>query len=160
MTRDLLRSDVPVLRRLLEQTEAFYRMEVDVALELMEEYLMKGRDSGYRFLVAADGGSPAGYACYGPTPMTQGTFDLYWIAVDPAVQRRGVGRILLDACEATIRHEGGRLIVLETSSRAPYTQARNFYAKHAYALAGTVRDFYAPGDHKLMYVKYLKTEVS
>lgn len=160
MTRDLLRSDVPALRRLLEQTDAFYRMEVDVAVELMEEYLKKGRESGYRFLVAAGGGSPTGYACFGPTPMTQGTFDLYWIAVDPGVQRRGVGQVLLDACEDAVRREGGRLIMLETSSRRPYEQARNFYAKHAYDLVVTVRDFYAPGDHKLMYAKYLNTEVS
>ena len=92
--------------------------------------------------------------------MTQGTFDLYWIAVDPSFQRRGVGQILLNACEDAVRREGGRLIVLETSSRPPYEQARNFYAKNAYDLVVTVRDFYASGDHRLMYAKYLKTEVS
>jgi D-alanine-D-alanine ligase len=160
VTRDLTRGDIPFLRTLLEHTEAFHTMEVDVAVELMEEYLDEGLKSGYRFLVAEDGAARAGYACYGPTPMTQGTWDIYWIAVEPTVQRRGVGQALMDGCEGHIRREGGRLIVLETSSRPPYEQARNFYAKNKYALLVTVRDFYAPGDHKLEYAKYLNPEVS
>jgi len=160
VTRDLVRGDIPALRGLLERTDAFHNVEVDVAVELMEEYLDEGLKSGYRFLVADDGTAAAGYACYGPTPMTHGTWDLYWIAVEPSFQRRGVGQILLDACEAHVRGEGGRLIVLETSSRPPYEQARNFYAKNHYALLVTVRDFYAPGDHKLMFAKYLNPEVS
>jgi ribosomal protein S18 acetylase RimI-like enzyme len=126
----------------------------------------------YQLLVAVDedvpDAGPAGakappaasrviaYACFGMIPLTRGAYDLYWIAVHPDHQARGVGRALLRHCEQVIAAQGGRLIVVETSGRPDYEPTRRFYEKTmAYAAAARIRDFYQPGDDKIVYVKYL-----
>lgn len=110
----------------------------------------------YQFVVAELDGSIVGYACFGSTPLTDGTFDLYWIAVDPARHAHGVGRKLLLHCEREIARQGGRLVVVETSSRAEYEKTRRFYEKTMrYETASWIKDFYRKGDDKVVYVKYV-----
>lgn len=107
---------------------------------------------GYRFVVAEIDGAVAGYACYGPTSMTIGTWDLYWIAVDPTLHGRGVGTLLMRAVEDAIRAAGGRLVMIETASKASYDATRRFYARHAGCReVARVPNFYAIGDDKVMY---------
>jgi ribosomal protein S18 acetylase RimI-like enzyme len=96
-----------------------------------------------------------GFACYGPTPCTLGTWDLYWIAVDPGRQRHGTGRTIMDACERDMAARGGRLVVVETSSRPDYEPTRRFYQALGYQQAACVRQFYAPGDDLIIYTKPL-----
>jgi ribosomal protein S18 acetylase RimI-like enzyme len=153
--RPLTPTDPPALVALLARTGAFSAAELEVARELMDARLDKGEASGYRFAVADRGGAPAGYACWGPTPMTAATWDLYWIAADPSAHGAGVGRALLREAEADIARSGGRLVVIETSSRAPYARARAFYLRNGYALKVVFDHFYAEGDHKQVYIKYL-----
>ena len=100
-------------------------------------------------------GNLLGFACYGPTPCTVGTWDLYWIAVDPDAYRQGVGRKLAAMTEERIASEGGRLIVAETSSRADYDPTRAFYEALDYRVAARVPDFYAPKDDLVVYTKRL-----
>ena len=99
-----------------------------------------------------------GYACYGPTPATDRTYDLYWIAVDPAAQGSGGGTLLLDEVERRLRDARGRLIVVETSSRAEYDATRRFYTARGYDEAARVGHFYAPGDDRVIYTKRLSDE--
>jgi ribosomal protein S18 acetylase RimI-like enzyme len=87
--------------------------------------------------------------------LTCGTFDLYWIAVDPACRGRGIGRDLLVQVEAEVRARDGRLLVVETSSTSPYAAARGFYVACGYYHEATVRDFYAPGDDLIVFRKEL-----
>ena len=96
-----------------------------------------------------------GYACWGPTPGTQGTYDLYWIVVDPTWQGKGVGTQLLDAVEQALLAAGGRLIVVETSSRADYAPTRAFYERRGYTPAARLRGYYAPADDLMIYLKDL-----
>lgn len=112
----------------------------------------------YRFVVAADSADGArvlGYACFGTTPLTKGTCDLYWIAVDPTLHGGGIGRALLDEVERVLRADGQHQIVIETSSRADYEPTRAFYLRVGYVEEARVRDFYARGDDKVFYVKRL-----
>ena len=88
------------LADLLARTPEFTPDERDVALELIDEGLAGSSD--YRFFVDEEAGRVRGYICYGRTPMTEGTFDLYWIAVDPDVKRGGLGRALVIAMEEEI----------------------------------------------------------
>lgn len=92
----------------------------------------------------------AGYACHGPTPGAAGVHDLYWIAVDPSLQGRGVGGVLLRAVAARIQAEGGRQMVIETASKPSYAATRAFYLRHGAELVDRVPDYYAPGDDKLV----------
>jgi GNAT superfamily N-acetyltransferase len=137
-------------------TTIFNQEEVDCVDELWEEYLAQGPErSGYYFLVEKEDGRLLGYACYGPRSLTSGTFDLYWIAVDPAARRGGVGRRLLASSEQAVRKLGGRLLVLETSGLPAYEPTRKFYLSNGYKLEATLKDFYSDGDDLVIFTKRL-----
>jgi D-alanine-D-alanine ligase len=95
-----------------------------------------------------------GWICWGPTPCTLGTFDLYWMAVDPAAQGAGVGSALITEMEQRLAGVG-RLIVVETAGRADYAPTRAFYEARGYRVAAVIPDFYAPGDAQVIYAKTL-----
>ncbi len=97
----------------------------------------------------------AGYACYGPIPCTKSAFDLYWIAVDPRYQRHGLGRLLVSAVEERIKKSGGDRIYIDTSGRPDYAPTRAFYERNSFHRAACLPDFYAPGDDRVIYSKYL-----
>jgi ribosomal protein S18 acetylase RimI-like enzyme len=140
------------LAELLVATGAFHDEEIEVALSLFDL-----TDDDYEFLGAFDAGRLVGYACFGPTPATEGTYDLYWLAVDPAAQGRGTGRALVREVERKLSERGGRLLVVETSSRADYAGTREFYARSGYTEAARVRDFYAPADDRILLTTRLTT---
>lgn len=149
---EVARPDIDGVRRLVHETGFFRNDEIDVAVELVEERLKKRDASGYHFLLLDDAaGFLAGYVCFGPIACTIGSFDLYWVAVDPSHQGRGLGRALVRAAEDAVRTSGGRRMYIETSSQPKYEPTRRFYASCGYAIDATLRDFYAPGDDKLIY---------
>jgi len=141
------------LERLTRATGLFRPEEVALAVELLDESL--AGDDDYRFLGAYADDGLVGYACWGPTPGTQGTYDLYWIVVDPTWQGKGVGTQLLDAVERSLLAASGRLIVVETSSRDDYAPTRTFYERRGYAQAARLRGYYAPADDLVIYLKDL-----
>jgi len=102
-----------------------------------------------------DGGRVQGFACCGPHPLTEGTFDLYWIAVDPDARRQGVGRALLSQVGTEVKARGGRLLMIETSGLPSYTPTREFYESCDCRREAVIRDFYAPGDDLVIFVKEL-----
>jgi ribosomal protein S18 acetylase RimI-like enzyme len=137
----------------------FSDQEIETAMELVDEALETGEESGYIIVVAEMRGSTAaiaGYACYGPTPLTEGVFDLYWIAVHPEAQGRGVGRNLIRYAEDDIRSRGGRMLLIETSSREGYDATIAFYEHANYEMAARIKNFYRVGDDKLVFLKELK----
>lgn len=141
------------LERLVQGTARFRESEVRTAVELLDEAL--AGDDDYRFIGAYEGEALRGYACWGPTPGTEGTYDLYWIVVDAARQGAGIGRQLLQHVERVLTADGGRLLVAETSGRADYALTRGFYEKHGFTRAATIPGYYAPGDDLVIYTKDL-----
>ncbi len=151
-------SDVALIRDLARESGGFSESEIAIAVELIEERLARGlAASGYHFLFAEWGpGVPAlGYACFGPIPLTEAGWDLYWIAVARKAQGRGVGRRLLEGAERRAAALGARQMYIDTAGRADYARSRAFYTLAGYRLAATIADFYAPGDAKLIYAKAL-----
>jgi D-alanine-D-alanine ligase len=148
-------SDAAAVRRLVEATGFFHAGEVDVAVELVEERLAKGPASGYHFVFVDDGERLAGYACYGPIAATAGSYDLYWIAVDPSAQGKGLGKALLAESERLVRAAGGTRVYIETSNRGHYAPTRGFYVRCGYRQEAVLADFYAPGDDKVIYVRVM-----
>jgi GNAT superfamily N-acetyltransferase len=146
------------VREILEATGYFYPSEVDVALELLDDRIEWRDESDYRFVFAEVGGRVAGYTCYGPIDCTVSSHDLFWIAVDPAFQGGGVGRVLLLETERAIVEAGGTRVYAETSGRPLYENTRAFYERCGYFLSSTLEDFYAPGDSKDTYCKVLARE--
>lgn len=164
LVRRPLPRDREEVATLLRATERFSAAEVDVALELFDAGVgtatTPATDPSYQWFVAAPLGGfrIEGFACYGETPMTDGAYDLYWIAVHPDAQGSGTGGLLLRAVEDEVLRAGGRAVIVETSSRDDYGAARIFYVKHGYHEAARIRDFYAVGDDRLTLFKVLGAE--
>lgn len=154
--RSVLRAGDPAaIEELVRATAFFSAEEIAIARELADDGLTAGRASHYRFLLAEQGPDLHGYACYGRVPCTSSSWDLYWIAVQPGMQRRHIGQALLTATEADIGHAGGTRVYADTSSRAQYAPTRAFYRRAGYRQAAHFPDFYAPGDGKIVFVRVL-----
>lgn len=151
--RSLECRDLPDLTRILRDTGAFTPAEVECAVELLEIVLDKPEQRDYLVAVAEEEGRVAGYILYGPVPLTEGNFDIYWIATDPAFQGRGIGRQLMAHTEEDARAKGGRMVCLETSSQGSYERTRRFYDQAGYVEESRIRDFYRPGDDRITYIK-------
>jgi acetoin utilization deacetylase AcuC-like enzyme/GNAT superfamily N-acetyltransferase len=145
--------DVEPIRRIVAGTDMFSSAEVDLAVELVTERIEKGRASGYEFVLAEDNGRIAGYACYGRTPATHGTIDLYWIVVGADSQGRGIGHAILQRTEEAARRIGGERLYVDTSSQEKYAPTRAFYRKTGFRKVAELTDFYRTGDSKVVFVK-------
>lgn len=146
-------ADAPALGRLLRDAGNFSEAEVAVGVEVIEAGLRPGQGD-YRFVVAEEGGQVLGYACWGLASLSDGTWDLYWVAVDPRGRGRGIGRMLVEHCEADVRKERGRSLLVETSSRAGYEGTLAFYRALDYGVLARFRDYYTAGDDKIVLGKY------
>lgn len=148
--------DRAAVEAIVRRVGNFNPAEIDCALELVDIYLRDPQQKDYRLIVAeSSDGAVAGYACFGPTPMTRGTYDLYWIATHPGSQRRGVGHALMNYIERKVHEELGRLLIIETSSKESYGKTVGFYRRLGYEETSQIRDFYDAGDDKLIFVKRL-----
>lgn len=129
--------------------------EVKVAIEVAEERLARGRESGYEFIFAEMDGITLAYSCFGLIPCTLHSYDLYWIATHGEFMHRGIGRKLLERTESVIAEMGGSAIYVETSSQELYVPTRSFYLKNGYDEKARFEDFYDRGDDKVVFVKKL-----
>lgn len=145
--------DKQSLMSLLRDTPEFSPADLAVAEEVCDCYIKESYKSGYHIFVLDRDSRILGYICYGPTPITEGTWDIYWIAVARDARGKGLGKNLLNFAEGKIREAGGRLIMIETSSRPDYERTRNFYLSQGYEVIADIHDFYAPGDDKLILWK-------
>ncbi len=153
--RVLRATDRSSIERLLTATGFFNPEELEVAMELVDDRLIEGEESHYRFLVAEHRSRVAGYACWGPILGTVESADLYWIAVDPACQGLGVGRALLAESERWLAEAGRPRVWVETAGRPQYHPTRAFYLACGYHVAAELESFYAPGDDKVVFLKVL-----
>ncbi len=152
--RRLVAADREAVARIIRDVGNFSAAEIDVALELVDIFLHDPLQNDYDIVVAEfPDGDVCGYACWGPTPLTRGTYDLYWIATDPVTHGKGIGKALMQYVEEKVRDEQGRLLVLETSSKESYDKTVGFYRRLGYEEASRIRDFYDVGDDKLVFVK-------
>jgi GNAT superfamily N-acetyltransferase len=140
---------------LLRATDVFSEEEIDIATELIDAVLQNPSHEDYVIHVCEEHGSVCGYYCVGPTPATAATFDLYWIAVDPAMQGKRIGKGLEEHAVEAVRARGGRLIIAETSSQPKYAATREFYLRRGYAEVARIKEYYRPGDDLVVYGKYL-----
>ncbi len=125
-------------------------------MELIDFSIADPKQEDYLFHVAVNGDDrPIGYACFGPTPLTDGTYDLFWIAVDPTYAGQGIGTQLMRAVEQEVHNRHGRLLIIETSSSEDYEETREFYLQRGCIQAETIKDFYRPGEDRVLFVKWV-----
>jgi D-alanine-D-alanine ligase len=150
--RPLCAADRPAIESITRACGLFRDDEIPVALEVFDAAL--AADPAYAALAADADGRTAGWICWGPTPCTLGTYDLYWMAVDPALQHAGIGTALIREMERRLTGLA-RLIVVETAGRADYAGTRAFYEARGYHAVARIPQFYAPDDDQVVYLKYL-----
>lgn len=153
--RPLTSPDKPAIMDIVRATPEFDEMDRVVAEELVDAYLADGTESGYHILVAEADVRVSGYVCYGPTPLTEGTWDIYWIAVAREKHGKGIGTALLTAAESNIKKAKGRMILIETESHTSYEKTQRFYFRCGYTVVCNIPDFYKAGHGKLVYQKLL-----
>jgi ribosomal protein S18 acetylase RimI-like enzyme len=156
--RGVRREDLEGILALARRTGVFTSEEIGVVRELVEAELNNPRQRDYHSLIVEADGRVVGFACYGPAPMTDGTYDLYWIFVHPSYQRRSIGSALLREVERAIEKIRGRMLVVDTSSTRRYSRARRFYENHGFQKAAEVKGFYRVDDSRITYMKQFARE--
>jgi GNAT superfamily N-acetyltransferase len=116
--RHLSAADRGRIEEITRAVERFREDEVAVALEVFDGATQGGPDPSYRVLGADLASRLVGWICWGPTPCTLGTYDLYWMVVDPGVQGSGIGTALLEEMERQLAGLA-RLILVETAGIMP-----------------------------------------
>jgi len=155
--RPLVGKDRATLLSVLIKTRSFTSAEIDVAMELIDIVLNDPIQKDYHIHCMVDGQDQAiGYICYGPTPMAQGTYDLYWIAVDPYFQEKGMGSKLINFLEEVVKAEGGRLILADTSTIPHYEKTQRFYLKNGFQEVARIPDYYHPGNDRITFCRRLR----
>jgi ribosomal protein S18 acetylase RimI-like enzyme len=150
--RPIIPTDREQLLRVVRLQTNFLECEVEVAMEVIDGTFDPVED--YRTLAATENDNTiAGFISYGPIPLTENRYDLYWIAVDPAYGRHGIGSQLMAAMEEDLRRAGPGHIYIDTSSTEGYAKARAFYEKNGYRIASLLKDFYRDGDDRVLYLK-------
>jgi len=150
---ELKQSDVIEIKNIIESTGFFYDYEIPVAIELVNEALIKGQEkSEYFFQFIEADGKIASYLCYGHIPCTVGSYGLYWIATHNNYRGKGMGKLILEKTHETIKNRNGRMIIAETSGTQKYISTRKFYENNGYKAEAIIKDFYQTGDDKIMYV--------
>jgi ribosomal protein S18 acetylase RimI-like enzyme len=122
---------------------------------VFDDYFAVNREIGHRCATGWDGENAYGFVYFAPVEMTDRTWSLYWIVVDPTRHARGLGTNLLQNTEETIRKLGGRILLIETSALPHYEPTRRFYLKHGYDQEARIRDYYSEGDDLIMFRKKL-----
>lgn len=156
------RQDRDRIHEILVATARFTPDEVRCAVELVDQGLDHPERGEYRIHVLEDPESGPrrvvqGYVCFGPTPLADGVYDLYWIAVDPKQQGQGYGQVLLRFVEGEVRRQCGRMLLIETSSKESYAPTVRFYRRSGYDEISRIKDFYRIEDDKVVFCKKLTT---
>ena len=150
-----LPSDKEAVQRLVADTGVFSPTEEGWPAEIIEAALSRGDAAGYHFLFADGPDGLDGFTCFGPIEGTKNRFDLYWIAVSPKAQGKGLGRRLLaESLKAAKALDATRMFI-DTSTRSDYAAARALYEALGFTLMVMLVDFYSDGDSKALFGRKL-----
>lgn len=156
MIREINKSDRDNLYKLISVIDEFTSSEKEVAMELIDDAL-NNPESTYKIFVYTINDVLEGYYCIGKRALTDGVHDLYWIAVRPDCQSKGIGKKLIEHAENYVEKNNGSWILIETSSKDNYEKTRGFYLRNFYSIVAEIKDFYREGDDLIIFGKYLKS---
>ncbi|MCL5030541.1 MAG: GNAT family N-acetyltransferase [Bacteroidetes bacterium] len=154
MIRRLKQADVNAIENILKRISTFSETEVEVAMELVNIAAYNSAQTDYHIFVYENNEKILGYYCTGKRPLTDGVFDLYWIAADPESEIKGIGKRLLEHAENFVKENNGRWFLAETSSKESYSKTRSFYLRNNFSIVAQINDFYSVGDHLVVFGRY------
>lgn len=139
------------------QIQCFTADEVAcLATDLKDQF--DSLDSLDQMLTLKVGGKTSGFCHFGPLPITDRSWIMFWILVDPSTHSAGMGRTLVAEMERRIAQENGRLILIETSDHDDFAGARRFYERAGYELVATIPDYYTKEQGKCVFSKRIGGE--
>lgn len=150
--RPVARTDLPALKGIVDASGLFPSDMLDA---MIAGYIDDEPDSGIWLVAEIEG--PAGLAFCAPEFMTEGTWNLYLIAVHPAHQGRGLGGTLIRHIETLLAEQGVRILLVETSGLPGFKRTRRFYRQCGYEEEARIRDFYQAGEDKIVFRKALSS---
>jgi len=149
-------SDIKKSEDLIKKTKVFLDEDADLVNEILQEAINKGLKAGYEFIFAEQNGILIGFSSYGPIPTSENRYEIYWLAVDPNQQGKGLGGLLLNKTIEKIKSRSSTLVFVETSSTPEFTPARHVYERHNFTECARLKDFFADNHDKVIYTLKLK----
>lgn len=149
--RQVEQTDLAALKSVIDSSDLF-------PAELLDE-MMAGYFSGEKpneIWLTYEEGVPVAIAYCAPEPMTEGTWNLYLIAVHKSYQGGGRGAALMAYVEAMLAKQGQRVLIVETSALPEFERTRAFYHQIGYTEEARIRDFYQAGEDKVIFWKALR----
>ncbi|MBI4846792.1 MAG: GNAT family N-acetyltransferase [Candidatus Omnitrophica bacterium] len=136
-----------------KNTETFMESELDVLKEVLEDF-QHNKKTSYHLIEEEVNGDLAGFILFGRTPLTEFTWDIYWVVVNKSLHGKGIGKSLLVRTEEFIRQKMPRAAIkIETSTRKRYSAARGLYKRVDFQEVGKLPNFYAQDDDLIIFYK-------
>ena len=152
-------SDTNALLALAEATGLFESSQIEELSQMLNQHFSNAADN-QDVWVTDDENEPVGVAYVAPERMTEGTWNLYLIAIHPDHQKQGRGTALVRHVEQMLTERGERLLLVETSGLDDFEYVRAFYRKIGYDEEARIRDFYKAGDDKIIFRKALERDAA
>jgi ribosomal protein S18 acetylase RimI-like enzyme len=144
------RNDLSAVSSIVDNTGLF---PSEMLADMAEPFLSETEP--HIWLTACEVDDVLGFAYCEPERMTDGTYNLLAIAVDPERQSGGIGQLIVTAVEQAVCDLGARVLLVETSSLPEYERTRSFYDQLGYGREAVIREFYAEGEDKIVFWKHL-----
>lgn len=150
--RTINKADLPDLKIVIDTTGLF---PADLLDGMVEDYF-SNPDTQDIWLTKLEHGTPIAVAYCAPERLTEGTYNLYLIAVHKDFQGKGLGKKMMGHIENLLRSQGNRILLVETSGLPEFEMTREFYDQYGYTREAVIRDFYREGDDKIVFWKRLQ----
>lgn len=158
MIRDVTPSDADTVLEAAEQSGLFSAHELVVLRQQLLKALAGSSGREETWVAYFDNvGTAIGAALYAEEPFTDRVWNLLFIGVRRSAQGSGVGGELLRFVEDRLRARSQRILIIETTTGPELEGAHAFYRKHGYEHRGTIPDFYADGQDKIVFIKPLES---
>lgn len=149
--RNVTRADISDLKIVLDSSGLF---PAEYLEGMIDDYFNNAETKDIWFTYMDDS-TPVAIGYCVPEKLTDGTYNLLAIGVMKDPQRRGIATEMMDYIEQWLRQNGGRILIVETSTDDAQTAARNFYKKISYIQEAVIRDFWRNGEDKIVFWKRL-----
>ena len=146
--------DKDTIMNLAEAIGLFEGEELEELSGMLGGYFEGSVGEGHSWVICEDNGV-VGVAYFAPEQYAYGVYNLYFIAVHPKYQGKGYGSAIVNHVEKTLAEQGERLLLVETSGLPNFELTRKFYRKQGYEEEARIRDYYKPGDDKIIFRKAL-----
>ncbi|MEL7524680.1 MAG: GNAT family N-acetyltransferase [Pseudomonadota bacterium] len=149
--RPSVSNDIPALQYIADKTGLF---PSDLLPQMMDSYL-SGGDVNSLWLTCEEDSRAIGFCYAVEETFAAGTWNMLALAVAPERQGNGAGKAIVAALEKQLRGASNRVIIVDTSGTESFAGARSFYTRCGYAEEARIRDYWGPGDDKIVFWKAL-----